>query len=204
MAGQTYTLIFQNNSSNAGDVCVYQTDPNIGVPDVMSLAWFSEYNYPTTQVQFQWEIDYSFVWGQTGNLVPGVVFSASQTWAADLQSKNQVTLTYDQAYTFANQTYGPQSGTLYITEDRSLPLKDASVGIGMSGAGTFVVQAQPNLNLLFTPHPIYWITFGDFEPGEVLDIESITNVAQVAFPPNIFTMSAVLNPDNTWTVTPVS
>jgi hypothetical protein len=204
MAGQTYTLNFLNNSSNAGDVCVYQTDPDIGVPNVMSLAWFSEFNHPTTQVQFQWQIDYSFVWGQTGQLLPGVLFSASQAWPADLQNTNQVTLTYERAYTFANQTFGPHDGTLYITEDRTLPLKDASVGIGMSGAGTFVVQAEPNLNLLFTPHPRYWITFGDFTPGEVLDTESITNVAEIVFPPNIFTMSAVLNKDNTWTVTAVS
>jgi hypothetical protein len=204
MAGQTYTLNFQNDSSNAGDVCVYQTLPNLAQQDVMSLAWFAEYNYPTTAVQFQWEIDYSFVWDQTGPLIPGVVFVASQTWPADLANSNQVTLTYDQAYTFTNQTAGGSSGNLYITEDRTVPLNDAAVGIAMSGAGTFVQQAQPNLNLVFTPTPTYWITFGNYTQGQVMDIESITNSAQIQFGPNVYAMSAVLNADNTWTVSPTT
>lgn len=197
----TYTLIFQNNSSNAGDVCVYQRLPDVGQQDVMSLAWFTEYNYPTTQVQFQWQIDYSFVWGQTGKLVPGVVFAASQTWAADLQSNNQVTLHYDQAYTFTDQGAGEHSGNLYIGEDGTIPLNDASVGIGMSGVGTFVQQAQPNLNLVFTPTPTYWITFGNFTQGQVLDVESITHTQQIQFPPNVTTMQVVLDINNKWSVT---
>ena len=203
MSGQVYTLEFQNNSTNAGDVCVYQTPPDVNTPGVMSLAWFSQFNYPTTEVVFKWTIDYSFVWSQTGVLKPGVIFDASQTWEADLHTSNQVTFHYDQAYTFQGQKAGPQAGNLYITEDPTIPLKTASVGIGMSGAGVFAVQAQPNINLVFTPHPLYWITFGKFVPGQVLDIQSLTGVAQVQFPPNIYKMAAILNEDNTWTIEPL-
>ncbi len=208
MAGSvTYSLVFQNNSVNAGSAAVYQTDPNIGVPNVMSLAWFSKYAMPTTNVVFQWSIDYSFVWSQTGTLKPGVVFLASQNWAADLSSSNAVTLTYQNspqggAYTFQNQGAGPQQGTLYITEDGTVPLNQASVGIGMSGAGSFVVQAQPNLNLTFTPHPLYWITFGNYFQGQVLDIGSITNPGSIQFPPGVYSMTAILNQNNSWTIQP--
>lgn len=210
MAGSvTYSLIFQNNSVNAGSAAVYQTDPNIGVPNIMSLAWFSKFTLPTTNVVFQWTIDYSFVWSQTGTLKPGVVFLASQNWQADLSSTNQVTLTYQNspqggAYTFQNQGPGPQQGTLYIVEDNTVPLSQASVGIGMSGAGTFVTQAQPNLQLTFTPHPQYWITFGNYTQGQVLDTGSITNPGKIQFPPGVYSMSALLNRDNTWTIQPTS
>jgi rhizosphere induced protein len=196
--GVTYTVNFINNSVDQGDVCIFQQDPDISNPNVLSLAWFSKLVFPTTTVKFQWQINYSFVWGETGTLVPGVLFDASQTWGADLSTNNKVTLAYQGAYTFENQTKGPQPGTLYIAEDSSLPINQASVGIGMSGAGTFVVQAQPRLNLTFTPHPRYWIAFGNFTQGQVLDIGQISNPFELDFPPNVYSITVTLNADNTW------
>jgi hypothetical protein len=200
----SYTIVFKNNSTNPGNVCVFQQDPNMTNPNVMSLAWFTQFCYPNTTIQYKWDIAYSFAWGQTGIIVPGVVFVAGQTLPANLSSSNQVTLTYKQAYNFINQGQGGQTGSLYITEDETIPLKQAAVGIGMSGAGTFVQQAQPNLTLTFTPHPTYWIAFGNYMTGQVLNIQSMTNPQEVVFPPGVKVMSAVLNPDNTWTVMPIS
>jgi hypothetical protein len=203
--GVNYTLVFLNDSTNAWNACVYQTDPSLADFKVQSLAWLTKAAAPTTQVKFEWSIDYSFVWDETGILKPGVIFDASQLWAADLSTTNAVTLSHlstpqSAYYTFQNQQAGPNSGSLYITTDNTVPLNMASVGIGMSNAGTFAVQAQPNLNLIFTPHPTYWITFGSFVQGEVLDETEITNVAQIAFPPGVYTMYATLAQDNTWTV----
>jgi hypothetical protein len=197
--GVQYTLIFVNNSSQQGDACVYQQDPNIG-PDVMSLSWFSKTAAPTTKIQFQWSIQYNFVWSQTGVLTPGVIFAASQTWDADLSTTNKVTLNSNGgAYSFQNQTAGPAPGNLYISETGTVAA-NAAVGVGMSGFGTFVVQTQPNWNLVFTPHPEYWITFGTYTQGEVMDITSVNNPAQIKFPANIYSMTAILNADNTWTI----
>lgn len=78
----------------------------------------------------------------------------------------------------------------------------AMVGIGLSNAATFAVPAQPNVNLVFTPHPEYWVTAGTFTHGQVLDIEEITNEVAVPFDAT-FTMTAVLDSQNNWTVTPV-
>ncbi len=195
-----YSINFENNSTNYGKACIYQADPQMG-PYVMSLAWFAKPAHPTTSIRFEWNLDYSFVWAETGELVPGVVFEASQAWEADLLGKNLVTFTMDKdAYTFTDLTKGENKGVLQIIQDSSIPLKHASVGIGMSGAGTFAVQAQPNLNLDFTPHPEYWITFGDYESGEVLDITQITNKAKIEFAPGVYSMDAILNEDNTWTI----
>jgi hypothetical protein len=204
-SGPTYSLIFVNNSTQNGSACIYQQDPDITIPDVMSLAWFTKSTSPTTKVIFTWSIDYQFVWSETGNLVPGVIFVASQTWDADLSTKNQVTFTkVDGPYTFTAQTQGPRTGSLYISEEPSIPPNQASVGVGMSGFGTFAVQAQPNTSLVFTPHPQYWITFGNYTQGEVMDISEVNAPAQIEFPANVYSMTAILNNDNTWTITPTA
>lgn len=196
-----YTIRAINNSSNSGSFCVFQQDPDLGVSNALPLVWFSKYVHPQTVVKFGWTTDYNFVWCETGKLVPGIEFDASQVFDADLQSLNQITLTYvDGAYNFINQNKGPKPGSLYIKEDGSIPPKQTSVGIGMSGSGTFAVQAQPNLNLNFTPHPKYYIAFGDYEQGEVLDTREMTNTAEVPFEVNIYSMTAILGPDNAWTI----
>lgn len=117
---------------------------------------------------------------------------------------NQVTLTYrNGAFTFDQLTRGPASGYFYIVQDRSLPAQAASVGIAMAGSPIYVVQAAPNINLTFTPHPTYWVTFGSYQPGQVLDLTQLVNVAApVPFSANNRNMTAILNPDNTWTVKP--
>ena len=49
--------------------------------------------------------------------------------------------------------------------------------------------------------PNYYIIFGEFMLGQVLDLEQITNNAQINFPPNVYQMYAILGPDNQWTIT---
>jgi rhizosphere induced protein len=196
--GYQYTVVFQNNSTNAGTVALYQVPPD--VPGSMPLAWLTRYAYPTTRVTLTWTLQYDFVWSQTGLLVPGVVATAAQVWPADLITTNQVTLTYDRAFTFKNQQAGPQSGSLFINADATIPVNTASVGIGMAGAPTMLVQAQPNMSYVFTPRPEYWISFGNYTTGEAIDISSMTSAAQIVFPPNIYSMTATLNANNTWTI----
>lgn len=195
-----YSLVVKNNSNNSGSFCLYQKQPDL-LPNAYSLAWFARPTRPTTMTSFDWTLDYSFVWSETGRLVPGVIFDASEMVPADPASANQITLTNNGgAFTFQDQSHGPQSGTLYIREASSIPMNLAAVGIGMSGSGTFVTQAQPNMNLQFTPRPSYWIAFGNFEQGEVLDVEALSNTAQIEFPPGVYSMEATLNADNTWTI----
>ena len=205
MPGTQYTLIFVNDSTMTGDACVYQEDPDISEADVMSLAWFAQGAAPTTTIEFDWTTDYSFVWSQTGVLDAGVMFTASQTWPANLSNANQVEFTKEGGiYTFQNQMAGPNDGTLSIMQDSTVVSQEASVGIGMSGSGTFVVQAQPNMTAMFTPNPQYWITFGTYIQGEVLDITTISDSALVEFGPGNYSMTAILQADNTWSVVPTS
>lgn len=200
-----YSLTVTNNSTRFQDLCVYQKPVDLGLPDALALAWLTAPAWPKTTVTFSWNLDYNFMWSQTGSLKPGVTFEAQQIEPADPENpaRNQIQFDYrDGAFTFlaGNASGAAELGSLYIRELGNVPPDAATVGIGMSNAGTFVVQAQPNTNLVFTPHPEYWITAGTFEQGEVLDIEQITNEAQVPFD-STFAMNAVLGSDNMWTVT---
>lgn len=199
----SYTLNFLNNSDQVGNVCVYQNDPNIGNPDVMSLAWFTQPCAPRTGASFTWQIAYSFMWDETGSLGAGITFTASEILDADLTSTNQVTLTTDEpsgAFAFAGQGPGSQHGTLYIVQDGSIPTRTLSCGIGMNRSGIYAVQAEPNETAEFTPHPVYWITFGDHFHGQVLDVTTITNAQQIVFPPNVYSISATLTDQNEWVI----
>ena len=207
-SGVHYRLTFVNHSSKSWTVCLYQTDAAGTIPNLQSLAWFAESAAPGTSVAFDWTIEYGFVWSQTGPLTPGVVFGTSQQHLpANLSTANRVTFSpapaaAGQEFTFTNQTAGPHEGSLYIHEDHGVAANRASVGIAMSGAGVFAVQAQPDVDLIFTPHPTYWITIGQFVPGQVLDIDAITNSMQIDFPPGVYAMTATLNRDESWTVSP--
>jgi rhizosphere induced protein len=204
-AGVNYTLTFNNNSmQTGGSFLVFQQMPDQS-PDMFSLAWFAKKVNKDTSATFLWQIDYDFVWSETGVLQPGVLFNASQTAPADLTSTNRITLDYNGAFFFANQTTGPLPGSLSILETGNIPsTKPAAVGIGMSGNGTFVVQTGPNMNATFTPHPEYWIAYGTYQQGQVLAIQDVTNVAQVQFPEGVYSMVATLDTENQWTVQPLS
>ncbi len=195
-----YTLVFKNNSSTLGDVCLYQLPPE-GVAGVLPLAWFAQAAHPTTRIKFTWTPAYSFIWSQSGTLIPGTVCFANQIWDADPVTGNQVTFTMDGgAFTFKNQTQGSSAGTYTIREDGTIPPRKASVGLGMEDSGIYVQQAAPNITLALKPVPNYWITFGSFVEGEALDTASLNNPAQIIYPTNIYSMTAILNEDNSWTI----
>lgn len=87
---QSYSVNVINNSQNMGSACLYQQSP--GAPfNLMSLAWFAYPTNPNSRTTFQWTLDYSFVWAQTGTLMPGITFSADQQVTANPNSANLVT-----------------------------------------------------------------------------------------------------------------
>ncbi len=83
-----YTISFINNSTDTRSFLCYQKDPDIGVPNAVSLAWFAKTTRPNTHVDFSWKINYSFIWSETGLLKPGVRFVASERVDADLLNEN--------------------------------------------------------------------------------------------------------------------
>ncbi|MEH0832992.1 RhiA [Pectobacterium cacticida] len=199
MANQ-YSVEFINHSSNSGNVAIFQKAPDQKARNIFSLAWFSKFVNPNVHETFRWNIDYSFVWSDTGEVKPGVIFEGGEEIPANLQSANTITLDYNGGYFFGPTSFTGQAGSLYIDESGNVPLKQAAVGIGMSNAGTFVQAAQPNLHIEFIPHPSYWIVFGNYEEGEILDIEQISDAVELVFEPNIYDVVATLQQNNTWTI----
>ena len=170
----------------------------------MPVVWFSKTVHPTTRSRFTWDpSDQGFVWTLSGRLAPGIVADASQYWRSDLNSDNLVNFTKSEgAYTFADQRQGEVPGSLFIEADGTITPGQAAVGAGMAGAPTLLVQANPHTMYQVSPHPQYWIVFGRFLEGEVLDVQVLNNPAQIEFPVNTYSMTAILKPDFSWEIKP--
>jgi len=73
---------------------------------------------------------------------------------------------------------------------------------------TIAINAAANMTYQFTPTPTYWIVFGDFVEGEVLNLKIINQSArtffsksmQIVFPLNKNKLSVVFGKDNTWSI----
>lgn len=202
-----YTLKVTNNSNRSGSICVYQRDPEQEkYTNLYSLAWFSKACHPGTTIKFTWDLDYCFSWSETGMLRPGVTFEASETRAADPSSASDNAIGFTKtggAYMFTTPLRPGTPGELRIQTDDTIPIDEASVGIGMSGQPALAISAGPNLDYAFIPHPEYWIAFGDYIEGEVIDLNMVTQTAKVVFPRNVYSLSMTLQEDNTWS-TPIS
>ncbi|MDR1548949.1 MAG: hypothetical protein LBT06_10235 [Hungatella sp.] len=201
-----YELIVKNNSTLAGDICVYTTCPDAKQVrlNLKSLAWFKKAANPGTSVDFQWALDYGFAWSQTGELVEGVRFVASQIQPADPSDENKNVAFFNKendAYIFGDVKRAKPSawGTLGITASGNIPNKDASIGISIGGKAALVTSATPNYEFTFIPKVKYWVAFGSFKEGEVLDLNAMTSeVFEVDYPFDQFSRTVVLGMDNKW------
>lgn len=203
-----YSLKVVNNSTERRDLCVYQKPVDLGVENVIILAWMTAVAHPKTTVTFEWNLDYSFTWSLSGTLKPGITFKAEQSQEADLNdvNKNQVQFTRkDGAYTFqpGKAAGTPQTGRLYIQQSPTVQANDALVGIGMSNSSMFAVKSQPNMSLVFSPHPEYWIAAASYDHQSVIDIDQVTNQVKVPYDATT-AMTATLDSANTWQVGPAN
>lgn len=199
---QPYNLTLINKSAMPWTFYVYQQVPNQASSNVFSLAWLASpfLMAPTTQIKFDWSVEYGFVWGEAGDLKPGVTFDASGTRPADLTSNNMVNFTNDgNMPTLSQPSTGNPSGSLVISDSSTVPNGSFMVGITMSGTGTHVTQAGPNLVHTFTPTPTYWIAAGtNIQEGTILDITTVNQNMEVVFPVNTYDLTYELGQNNIW------
>lgn len=198
--GTKYNLNILHNGTDQGDFCIYQTLEEQS-DNIYSLVWFKKPAHPGTQLNFEWNIDYSFAWSEEGMLVPGVVFKASQILDADPSDVNNNTTKFSRdsnAYHFIPTDNPTKQGKLGIVCADNIPSNSASIGIGMSGKSAFACVASPSLKYTFAPHPKYWVAFGKFDQGEVIDVNRMTEKYEISFPVNKYERSIELCPNNTW------
>ncbi len=195
-----YELDVDHQGTSCGDFCIYQTYEDQD-EDIRSLVWFSKKAHPGTKLKFRWGIDYSFAWCEEGSLEPGVVFHASEVRKADPSDTTQNSIAFKReggAYHFVKSDHKTTQGKLGIRCDSSIPAGKASIGIAMSGNPAFARSADPNLQYTFGLHPKYWIAFGDFEEGEVIDLNRMTQRFEIDFPINQYQRSIRLTANNSW------
>ena len=195
-----YELEVIHNGTDCGDFCIYQTYDG-QMDDIRPLVWFSKTAHPGTKLNFSWEINYGVAWSEQGDLTPGVVFKASQIQPMDPAdtSKNTVLLTLEKgAYHFATSNNPTKAGKLGVVCDTMIAPSTVSVGVAMFGKPTHACVASPSLKYTFAPHPRYWIAFGKFKEGEVIDVNRISQKFEISYPVNIYQRTIELTANNTW------
>ena len=204
MTSTNYSVKVVNNGAAPWKFYVYQQPPTIA--NNLSLAWFAAPYHIASgdSITFSWNIQYSFVWSATGIIKAGVKFKATGLKDCDPTGKNLTKFSFNNdTPQLSDPTSEGTAGSLTIKDDKSVPSNKFAVGVGMSGKGTYVVNAGPNLTHQFTPEPKYYVVAADeVVEGEVMDITTVTGPGSLVFPPNVYDLNATLKSDNTWDINP--
>lgn len=199
--GKQYSITINNQASHSASFMLFQSDPGAWSPNALAVAWFAKKSNPspTSRVKFIWTVDIGLSWADTGPLGPGAIYQASETFDPT-GTLNQVTLDYNGAYFFSNPVKGADPARIYLQESPNIPVASgASVGVTMSGKPVYATQAMPNTNLTFSPKASYYLAYGNFEEGTVIDVSTINNALLLPYPTGIYSLETTLNADNSWT-----
>jgi rhizosphere induced protein len=201
-----YSLTVSNDSLNDVRFAMFQEAPTPQPgQNIFTLAWFSKYAYKNASATFTWSITYSALWSRPGQVLkPGVVCGTGQQLSVDLDGLNSVTLSYDasnDAFHFGDVTKGSPGGVITncdssVPNSLTTPSAACGIGIAMSGAGTFLADTQPNINMTWTPKPKYYLIAGNFEVGEILDVQTLMGSALEIPYEGIYKQTAALQKDN--------
>ena len=207
----TYRLRVTNNSNAFEQFAVYQNDPDLGVPNAMVMAWFVKGAHPGQSLYFEWSLDYSIMWsesGITGSPGNAVKFRVGQEVLCDPSDtdRNGLELTFDddvpllRPAKFALGTARP--GSVYVNELSTLPDSGVGlIGLAISGRPAYAAPAARNRLEVFSPHPNYWISAGTFEAGVALDAEEISaHAQQVQYANGVYDMSVDFDRGREWSV----
>lgn len=199
-SGPRSLLIFSvqvvNDSNDDGDVCIFRTNGSEGAANL--VAFLAHRVAPGDDYQFTWQEQYTFIGAETGVLKPGVSVFPRYTAGGDPNAAN--------ATSFTTRGFGtPQrealpGGTLAISIPSALPLQRYSIGMGMQGAPFVVAQAMPEMKYVFLVQLPYWIVFGKFKQGTVLDPGQLANAALLPFTANNPAVRATRTSSGEWIV----
>lgn len=212
----TYTVTVINKSTQSGNFIIYQIFPEQKTNSKLySLAWETKTLHTNQKTIFQWNDNYSFMWAETGKLsignnVTGAITKEIKDADPSDPTKNIITLTKKgDVFLFENSTTTGENNKLTIQTDNKIINDVTSVGIARNDKPVIAMNASINEIYKFTPAPTYWIIFGGFKEGEVLDLTSIhhptknlfSKPMEIVFPLNVDKISITFKEDNTWEVT---
>jgi hypothetical protein len=204
-----YSVTLRNQSQKGGTFCLYATavDPVQVQDDLRSLAWVTASANPNVRVDFEWLVNYTLSWSQTGPLADGVIYKASQEIPADPNSP-QTNRAYldknDSGYELLSgdsRTIVPPAGALAIATSNNVISNEAAIGIGINGNPILAIPSTPNYNFTFFTKLKYWVAFGSFEQGAVIDVNRMTSVYELKFSGAVHHLDITLDDSNEWNVT---
>ncbi|MFM2007145.1 MAG: hypothetical protein RLZZ09_2800 [Pseudomonadota bacterium] len=199
--GAQLSLNVINNSSSMISACLFQ-QPQNQLPGLFPVVWLSAPMYPGMRRSFAWSNnDYSFVWAETGWLMPGTTFNPSQVTLANIGDQITFNVGSGGYGQFFNQTPSVPPNNLTITDGGNMNPGQFAVGVGLSGSPVYVAQAQPNMAYQFTPssNRIYLFA-GNCQTGDVLDTQTISNAALINYAGQT-QATATLQMNGMWNVT---
>lgn len=194
-----YTLNVANNSSKNGTFVIFQESTET---ELRSLAWRTLNLQPQQVETISWAMDYDFVCGECASLEPGKVFKSDVSVPADLSNQNEITCApVNGECNFEGAGKGKED-EFTILEVDGIPLDKLAIGISIDGSPIFIAQAEPTAELNIPEvNKKYFVSFGEFEKGEVLDIASLMpNAALVDFTNNEQNMELTYEENGTWLV----
>jgi hypothetical protein len=204
-----YSLYLHNRSTKPGYFCIYATGANTQQAQggTNYRAWAAHPANPNGDVEFKWLLNYSFSWNRTDVLSGDISYTASGHIPADPNDPktNKAYLDInDYGYELTSgddRANAPIQGSMAITTSANIPLNDVSIGIGIDGDPIMAVPAIPNYTFTFFPVFKYWIAFGDYKKGQVLDLNNMGIVQELDFK-NHHKLEVTVDVSNNWTVKP--
>jgi hypothetical protein len=191
MSKPKYTVIVQNKSGKDGFALLFAQQSAYPV-------WQSKFTYNDVNSVFEWQENFGFVWQQYG-----AKNNSQQILPTDLKTNNEITLDYDaqhQAFRFKDQKQGNPPGTLIINQSSTIPSGTVRIGLAIAGYPAAMQDSHPNSTLTIVQCSKYYVAFDVEEQTGVVNVNKTSKLALLKFPPNIYSLTATINEDFTWTV----
>ncbi len=200
-----YTVTLKNDSMQNGAFCVFQTIPMQDEnKELYSLAWLTKACRPGESAVCYWNHQYSFMFGETGKLTPGVIFTpvaSVDTDPSDLENNSIALRQNDYGLYFEKTKKQTPVGSLGIYCAENVRDNASSIGIGMGGMGVFAYTALANYDYVVNPKGKCWVAFGNYAQSEVLDISHVVpRAVEIAFSEDADNLSVVYGKDNKFSV----
>ncbi len=202
--GGEYTIVFKNESGQSGVAMVYQLPPDTSMSNVFAVAWQTTNVSadPTRDTTFSWSEEYSVSWSQSGGISTGAIYSYATSIDVDLSEGAGATLDLGSgSLEPSGQGGGIQPGALQVSVSGGNSGQIATVGVGIDGTTGLVVSIPTGAEWTYEPTSTYYIAFGHFIEGMVLNVALIANAVAIDFSDGTSTFVVTYGKDHQFTVT---
>lgn len=198
--GQKYSVKFNNNTGTDGTFMMFTQGVDAGRDDLKTLAWFAKKVNNSTNTSFDWEVDFSLQWAESGTLSKGVRFVAGQNMPVVMPNSSKAYLDYNGAFKFNGAEQGPQD-RFDVYQSANIPVDNSgSVALAIGGKPACAVPVHPNVVVTFKPDLKYYAAYvlSTVQTSEVIEIDQISSVYPVEFASGVSDIELTLNPHFDW------